>query len=251
MSEFYKARRTKDLYSPNVPFRLSRSGIDRERCFYRNRKLGLNPPPSYPLTLNNAVDALMKREFDTHRMPPRVHRLVKEFGLELVPFNHKDLAEWRDAPSRGITYAQPRTNLVITGGVDDIWMDTNTNELTIVDYKATSTSKDITLDDAWKVTYKRQVEVYQWLFRRNSFNVSNTAYYVFVNGNRNADAFDWELKFEPTIVPYVGNDGWVQQAVMDAHACLNSSILPPSGEDCDACAYYRERATDERRATFS
>jgi hypothetical protein len=83
-------------------------------------------------------------------------------------------------------------------------------------------------------------------FRRNGFKVSSTAYFVFVNGQRNADAFDWELKFEPTIVPYVGDDGWVQHTVMDAYACLNANALPPSGEDCDACAYYRQRSLDER-----
>jgi ATP-dependent helicase/DNAse subunit B len=168
VSEFYNARRTKNMYSPDESFRLSRSGIDQfvtcPRCFYLNRKLGLNPPATYPLTLNNAVDALMKREFDTHRMPPRVHKVVKEYGLDLVPFDHVELEEWRDAQRRGITYALPNTNLVVTGGIDDVWTDTKTNELTIVDYKATSTSKEITLDDAWKVTYKRQVEVYQWLF---------------------------------------------------------------------------------------
>jgi hypothetical protein len=43
-----------------------------------------------------------------------------------------------------------------------------------VDYKSTSTAKEISLDDRWKQAYKRQMEIYQWLFRQNGFTVSNT-----------------------------------------------------------------------------
>src|ERR1035437_11102865 len=143
MSDFYNARRKRNPYTLNSPFRLSRSGIDRflncPRCFYFDRVLGLNGPPGFPLTLNNAVDALMKKEFDTYRVAAEVPPVVKDFGLDLVPFAHPDLEAWQDAQRRGITHAVPNTNLVVCGGIDDVWQDPSTGEIFIVDYKATST----------------------------------------------------------------------------------------------------------------
>ena len=54
------------------------------------------------------------------------------------------------------------TNLMVTGAVDDVWADGD-ETLFVVDYKSTSTEKEISLDDQWKQAYKRQMEIYQWL----------------------------------------------------------------------------------------
>ena len=64
---------TKKLYIPgaNTPFELSRSKIDLfmecPKCFYLDRRIGIQRPPGYPFSLNNAVDALLKKEFDYYR----------------------------------------------------------------------------------------------------------------------------------------------------------------------------------------
>src|SRR5487761_1771078 len=140
MSDYYKPRRTRNLYSQDdaKPFRLSRSKVDLflecQRCFYLDRRLGIGRPPGYPFSLNSAVDALLKKEFDMHRSHKSVHPLVKDFGLDLVPFQHEHIEEWRDSLRRGITYHVPDTNILVTGGVDDVWVNPETDELTIVDY---------------------------------------------------------------------------------------------------------------------
>ena len=40
-------------------------------------------------------------------------------------------------------------------------------ELIIVDYKATAKNGEVNLDADWQIGYKRQMEIYQWLFRQN------------------------------------------------------------------------------------
>ena len=56
-------------------------------------------------------------------------------------------------------------------------------EVIVVDYKATSSAtKEPSLDDDWKIQYKRQADVYQWLARRQGLKVSDTAYFVYANG---------------------------------------------------------------------
>ncbi|MEK7077574.1 MAG: hypothetical protein AAB928_00555, partial [Patescibacteria group bacterium] len=79
--------------------------------------------------------------------------------------------------------------------------------------------------------------IYQWLFRRNDFKVSDTAYFVYANGQADAEAFDGRLEFDVAVLAYQGNDGWVEGAIADIYKCLTSATLPPGGPDCDFCRY--------------
>lgn len=249
MSDYYKPKRVRNLYdqTDTKPFRLSRSKIDLflecPRCFYLDRRLGIGRPPGYPFSLNSAVDTLLKKEFDMHRSHKTVHPLVKSFGLDLVPFQHEFIEEWRDSLRRGITYQVPGTNILVTGGVDDVWVDPKTEEITIVDYKATSKNGEVSLDADWQIGYKRQMEIYQWLFRQNGFKVSKTGYFVYCNGKSDGDAFNAKLEFDIKLLPYEGNDGWVEATVREAHDVLRSDKTPQPLEGCDYCAYFNERKT--------
>jgi len=242
MSQYYNPKRQRNLYNPNSsePFRLSRSKIDLflncPRCFYLDRRLGTDRPPGYPFSLNSAVDKLLKKEFDLHRANATTHPLMKSYGIEAVPFQHEKIEEWRDAFRRGITYYHEPTNFMITGGVDDVWIDQQ-GELIIVDYKATSKEDEVSLDAEWQIGYKRQMEIYQWLFRKNEFKVSRTGYFVYCNGDTDKEAFDAKLEFNIKIIPYEGDDSWIEKTLLDTHSCLKSDSLPPASPDCDFCLY--------------
>ena len=93
------------------------------------------------------------------------------------------------------------------------------------------------LDKDWQDGYKRQMEIYQWLLRQNEYKVSDTGYFVYCNGITDKKAFDAKLEFNITLIAYEGNDNWVEQAIEDAHKCLNGDSIPEAGEDCDYCAY--------------
>ncbi len=241
MSEYYNPKRSRNLYDPKsaAPFRLSRSKIDLlincPRCFYFDRRLGIGQPPGFPFSLNSAVDKLLKKEFDLHRAKGTSHPMMKAYGLDAVPFQHPKMDEWRDSLRAGITYHHKETNLVLTGGVDDVWVDPK-GKLMIVDYKATAKDGEVTLDAAWQIGYKRQMEVYQWLFRKNGFQVSPTGYFVYCNGQTDREAFDGKLEFTVKLIPYTGDDSWVEGQLKIAHKVLNGEI-PASGDDCDFCKY--------------
>jgi len=242
MSQYYNSQRAKYLYDSSLkePFRISRSKIDLflacPRCFYLDRKLGVGRPPGFPFNLNNAVDTLLKQEFDVYRAKGTKHPFMKTYKIDAVPFQHEKLEEWRDARTRGITYLHKPTNLLITGGIDDVWVNPK-GELIIVDYKATSKNGQVSLDADWQISYKRQMEIYQWLFRQNGFKVSNTGYFVYCNGKTDVEAFDGKLEFDVTLIPYEGDDSWIEKTILDIHKCLNSDQIPKADSDCDYCSY--------------
>ena len=244
MSEYYNAQKTKGLYVPKSlePFRLSRSKIDLffecPRCFYYDRRLGIQRPPGFPFSLNSAVDHLLKQEFDIHRVKGIKHPLIEKYGVDAIPVKHKDLDKWR-TNFTGIQYLHKPTNLLITGAIDDLWQNSK-KEYIIVDYKATSKNEEITeLDKEWQDGYKRQMEIYQWLFRQSGFKVSDTGYFVYCNGKKDRKAFDGKLDFDVTLIPYKGDDSWVEKTIIKAHKCLNNDKIPESSLDCDYCNYIK------------
>lgn len=248
MSKYYNPKRSSNKYIPGSrePFRLSRSKIDLfincPKCFYLDRRLGIGQPPGYPFSLNSAVDALLKKEFDYHREKGTAHPLMEQNNIDAVPFKNEKMDEWRDSLRRGVTYLHEPTNLLITGGVDDVWVNP-LGELIVVDYKATSKNGEVDIDADWQIAYKRQMEIYQWLFRKNLFEVSSTGYFVYCNGDTDKDSFNNKLEFDVKVIPYKGDDSWVEKTISDIYQCLQQEKLPSSGDDCDFCKY-REAARE-------
>ncbi len=252
MSDYYNSKRTRNLFDPKSkePFRTSRSKIDLfmncPMCFYLDCRLGVGRPPGFPFALNSAVDTLLKKEFDIHRSKKRAHPLMSAYGLrDVIPYSHEELDVWR-SNFKGIRYVHESTNLLITGAIDDVWVDSN-NELYIVDYKSTSKEEKVSLDKEWQIGYKRQMEVYQWLFRKNGFKVSSTGYFVYCNGKTDREAFDAKLEFDIDLIAYNGNDDWIEDALSDLKQCLLGDKPPKPATNCDYCAY-RKSARDVQRA---
>lgn len=206
------------------------------RCFYLDNKLGTKRPPGYPFNLNTAVDTLLKKEFDIHRVNGEKHPLQEEYGIDARPVAHEDLDIWRDN-FKGVSCTHPGTGMTITGAIDDLWIDSKDNYI-VVDYKSTSTSdeiKEMTKDH--HDTYRRQMEIYQWLLRQKGYKVSNTGYFVYANGNTDVEAFDGKLEFEVTLIAHEGDDSWVEGVILDAHKCLEGDTISEAGKDCDYCVY--------------
>lgn len=244
MSEYYKPDRNPGWNYGGKNWRLSRSKIglflECPRCFYIDNKLGTARPPGYPFNLNTAVDALLKKEFDVHRAGKSAHPLMAAYGLDAIPFEHAQMDTWREN-FKGVEVMHEPTGLRVSGAIDDIWVRPS-GELIIVDYKSTSKDEKIeALDKDWHIGYKRQMETYQWLFRQSGFTVSDTGYFVYANATKDRKAFDGKLEFELTLVPYEGNDGWVEDALRDIKRTLESEAVPEAGEGCDYCRY-REAA---------
>lgn len=237
-------------YKPGqkTAFKLSRSKIELftqcQRCFWLDTRLKIKRPDGPPFQINKAIDELFKKEFDTCRAKSEPHPLMTQNGIKAIPFAHDRLDTWRHNFTGVVALHKP-TNLHIFGAVDDIWV-TPENDLIVVDYKATAKAKEVSLDADWQVTYKRQMEVYQWLLRQNGFKVSDTGYFVYANGRLDLDAFNDRVEFRTKVIEYTGKDTWVDDTIHKMKACMDSDTMPPMGVsimggDCEFCSYARSR----------
>lgn len=249
MSNYWRERSIPYRPGQTAPFKVSRSKIELfvqcPRCFWLDLRLKIKRPDSPPFNINKTIDELFKKEFDRHRLDGTPHQIMLDNKVEAIPYQHADLDKWREN-FEGIYTVHKATNFHVFGAVDDVWVNGD-GELIVVDYKATSKAKEVDIESEWQMSYKRQVETYQWLLRQNGFAVSDTAYFVYTNARMDVDGFYDHLEFKTKLIPYKGNDQWVEKALLAMKACVDGD-MPPIGQaamggQCNYCLYAKERTS--------
>ena len=253
-----KGKRTqaRSIYMPgqSEDFKISRGRFSNfltcPRCFYLDRVKGLAEPGMPGWTLNETTDLLLKKEFDVCRIKQKPHRLFAQYGLDhIVPFEHPSMDDWRDSLRKGLMARYKDSNIILSGGVDDIWFDTNTKQLIVVDYKSQANSRPVEprsyLSIAYHESYKIQMDFYNYLLDLMEFPIGDTSYFLVVNANRAADGFHGVMEFTETIIPYHHDISWIDEQVQNMINCMNSDNLPDSHMSCENCAYARQRTVVE------
>jgi hypothetical protein len=246
----------KSIYKPNQTedFKLSRGKfsdfLSCPRCFYMDRVLGLAEPGMPGWALNSATDELLKKEFDECREKQIPHRLFKDYGLEhVVPFKHEEMDAWRDSLRRGLMYRFEDSNIILSGGVDDIWEDTNTQELIVVDYKSQASSEKVETESylagVYHQGYKIQMDFYNYLLQGMGFKTSATSYFLVVNADKTVNGFHGNMKFSETLIPYKHDISWISDKVKEMINTMNQNGIPKGHESCENCAYIRQRSLSE------
>lgn len=230
-----------------TPFKVSRSKIELfkqcPRCFWLDLRLKIKRPDGPPFNINKAIDELFKKEFDVYRAKGEPHPLMLEYKIDAVPYAHAKLDDWRET-FVGVQMLHEPTNLLVFGGIDDLWVMPDGTAI-VVDYKATAKDRDVNINADWQISYKRQVEVYQWLLRKNGLTVSDTAYFVYTNGRLDLDGFNDRVEFRTKVIPYKGSDEWIEPTLMAMKQCMDGE-MPEVGDSimggpCEYCTYARQR----------
>ena len=242
-----RARETSS-YTPNqtTDFKISRGRFSNfltcPRCFYLDRVMGLDPPGTPGWTLNETTDLLLKKEFDHCREHQIPHRLFAPNGLShVVPFEHPEMDNWRDSLHHGLMLRHKDTSIILTGGVDDIWQDTRTKQLIVVDYKSQAkkglVDKQEYLEDPYHDGYKIQMNFYAYLLSEMGFDVHPTSYFLVCNAKRDDESFDKTMNFDEYLVPYNWNSEEIESQVDAMVALMNQHEIPEPNECCKNCAY--------------
>jgi CRISPR/Cas system-associated exonuclease Cas4 (RecB family) len=218
--------------------KLSRSkielSIDCPRCFWLDMRHKVSRPPGFPFTLNNAIDFLLKREFDEHREKGTAHAIIKENKLDAIPYNCPQIDAWRHNFT-GVQIEHAPTGFLVYGAVDDIWINPK-KELIVVDYKATGSQEHKIYD-----SYKRQMEIYQWLLSHQGMPVSKTGYFLFARANKDKGFKDHKLSFDVFLEALAGDYSWVEGAIKEAKRIYDLPAAPKATDDCEYCPYVTRR----------
>jgi hypothetical protein len=107
----------------------------------------------------------------------------------------------------------------------------------VADCKATSKNGAVSLDAEWQMSYKRQVEFYQWLLRGQGLTVAPQAWFVYANARKDRDAFAQTLHFGLWLIPYEGDAAWVEPTLAGIHRVLDADRPPAAASDCEYCAF--------------
>jgi len=260
-------------YKPDnpAPYELSRSAIEKmvkcEACFWLEKVSGVKTPRLPGFNLNTNTDTLLKKDFDAVR-GQGPNTVMKAAGLaHLRPFWHENMDKWADSMHFGaagrfhVDHAE--TNIRFGGGLDDVWENMETGELHIVDYKSTAqignTPKP--LDESfiappsdpeeadYKAGYRRQMDMYQWIARRMGYQVSDTGYFLYVDGQHvnetgmldSTEPWQAWMRFNVAVIPYEGNDSWVESALRRAkHLVSEVDTCPDHSPACEHGVYLNE-----------
>ncbi len=158
------------------PLTLSPSSLnllaDCPRCFwlYVIKKIK-RPEFAFP-SLPRGMDAVLKTHFDSFRdrnqLPPELKGKVK---AEL--FKDKQLLEeWR-SNFKGIKYHDSRSDIGLRGAVDNILQ--KDSKLIVLDYK----TRGFALKEDTASHYELQMDVYNFLLRKNGYRTEDHAYLLF------------------------------------------------------------------------
>lgn len=249
-------KRHRGVFKPEhpAPYELSRSRIEAfvkcPACFYLQQVRGVKFPSIPGFNLNEATDILLKRDFDYYRETQEPHPFLMARGFgNMVPFSHPNFDLWTQALHYGADgrfhTIHQETNLKIGGGIDDVWLNTETGLLHVVDYKSTSTKsqgKEITLDDPWKAAYKRQMDLYVWILTRMGFDVSDEGIFLYCNGDRfSKKSFLGKekavMEFKIDLLLYEVDTSWVEPMLFRIKKCLNGNSMMPHSRECEFGAF--------------
>ena len=249
-----KGRRTRNIYTPNQKddFKLSRSKFSDfltcQRCFYLDRVEGLKPPGTPGWSLNAATDELLKKEFDHCRKQQVPHRLFAPNGLkDVVPFDHPEMDHWRDSLRHGLIHSyKKKKNIILSGGIDDIWQNKITKKLIIVDYKSQAKNAEVDneeyLNDPYHKGYKIQMDFYAYLLSEMGFEVDKTSYFLVCNARKDEKGFNKLMHFKEYLVPYQWDISWIEEKIDEMITLMDQGQIPSSNPCCNNCAYSNEYA---------
>ena len=187
--------------------------------------MGIKRPAPFPYTLNQAVDKLLKEEFDYYRKRGEVPSLILENKIPASLFSNQELLnQWR-TDAVGIRYYDEKLDAVLFGTLDDV-LEFKNGKFAPLDYKTTG-SDDPEIYDRFQL----QMDVYTFLLEKNGFPTLRKGFLAFYVVDRN-NGFKDRLPFKKKIVSIDTNPSDIPELFGDAVRLLRQKNLPTHSVDC-------------------
>jgi hypothetical protein len=185
------------------------------------------------LALNNALDVLLKKEFDAYRTRGEPHPILVEAGVEARLFpDLKKLRQWRNNLI-GLRWQDPLTGGVLFGAVDDV-LEFPDGRMAVLDYKSSGAAEPTLYP-----SYQLQIDVYTFLLREMGYPIAPCGYIAFFVAVKDA-GFEGRLPFKGTLREVPADPDRVVDLFREALAVSESKQMPPCGEECDLCRWFEQ-----------
>jgi len=214
-------------------------------CFYIKEKHNVDPPSTPGHPINSRVDSLLKKEFDECRINQKPHPIFKKYNLNFVPYNldPQKLKDYRNN-RKGVEAKSKKTEFTLCGALDDLWLNKDTNEIVVLDYKATSNKNDpdyVNSSKEYHKSYRRQLDFYSYLLKLNNYKIFKTGYWLICNaGNTEQEIFEGNLDFKITVLSYDLKTDYIEDTLVKLKECLELKNPPPSGKFCSNCIWFQD-----------
>ena len=164
-----------------MPYKFSPSSLsllkECPRCFWLHFNKKIRRPDTIFPSLPSGMDKILKAHFDSfigkERLPPE----LKDMNDEVTLFDNAGLLEvWRNN-FKGIQWTDEKGNL-IRGAVDNILQ--KGKKLIVLDYK----TRGYPLKEDTAKYYQDQLDIYNFLLRKNGYETEDYAYLLFYHPDR-------------------------------------------------------------------
>lgn len=222
------------------PFSLNRTKIDLyfdcQKCFYLDQRFGIKRPHGTPLVINNIIIDKFKEELNIFRSEQKVHPEILKLKKNYIPCNLSLINYWKN-PFKGIRYLHKKTNFLLTGAIDDIWVNQNLQSYHPVIIKSTSKKQEITIDNIWQ-GYWKQLSFYSYLLSNNSLEIPNSGIFFYINTVTNPKKFENTLNFNFLLFEKELDLNWIESSLKDIYQILNDDKIPIGSRKCKFCNYH-------------
>lgn len=217
-----------------MSYKLSPSSINLflecPRCFWLQLVKGIKRPEGIFPSLPSGMDKILKEHFDAYMqkgiLPPEIQAHGLKNGYQLFS-DKKTLDIWR-SNFKGIQYTDKTSGVLLRGAVDNIL--TNGKKLIVLDYK----TRGFPLKEDTHTHYQTQMDIYNFLLRKNGYETENYAYLLFYHPEKVNEKGD--VIFHTDLIRMETDTKHGEKVFLDAVKCLENEE-PKPGKECEWCKW--------------
>lgn len=208
--------------------------LDCSRCFWLQVVKGVKRPNGAFPSLPSGMDKVLKEHFDRFMekglLPPELKAEDCVHGCSL--FSDKKLLKvWR-SNLKGITYKDEESGVVLRGAVDNILV--KDGKLIVLDYK----TRGFPLKEDTPKHYQTQLDVYNFLLRKNGYETEEYAYLLFYYPNKVAET--GEVIFDTKLIKMKTSPENGEKVFRNAVTLLKQESPPKTSRNCGFCEWAKE-----------
>ena len=214
-----------------MPYKFSPSSLsllkDCPRCFWLQFNKDIKRPAGIFPSLPSGMDKILKTHFDSFMKKGELPPELKDWNDDCKLFDNEELLKvWRNN-LKGISWTDEKGNL-FRGAVDNILV--KGKKLIVLDYK----TRGYPLKDDTAEHYQDQLDIYNFLLRKNGYETEDYAYLLFYHPNKVDEEGD--VVFNTDLVKMKISIKNAERIFKEALGVLEGE-MPKAAEECDYCKW--------------